>query len=122
MEPWNEDLCRDLCEEFERFPAAEWEQRLVAEGVPCCRVAESVDERLFLHPQAFHLGLIDETQDPQYTNLRQAGVQIRFSEIPSANRHPASGIGQHSEEVLQESGYSDQEISGLLAAGCVGIG
>ena len=121
MDLWNEDLCRDLAKEFELFPAAEWEQRLVAGGVPCCRVAENVDEGFFLHPQALHLGLIDETQDPQFTNLRQAGVQIGFSETPSANGHPAAAIGQHSVEVLKELGYSDLEIADLLAAGCIGI-
>jgi crotonobetainyl-CoA:carnitine CoA-transferase CaiB-like acyl-CoA transferase len=120
-DPWNEDLCRDLAQEFERLPAAEWEQRLVAGGAPCCRVAENVDEGFFLHPQALHLGLIDETQDPQFTNLRQAGVQVWFSETPSTNRHPAAAIGQHSAEVLKELGYNDQEIADPHATGCIGM-
>jgi crotonobetainyl-CoA:carnitine CoA-transferase CaiB-like acyl-CoA transferase len=94
---------------------------MVAGGVPRCRAAESANEGFFLHPQALHLGLIDETQDPQFTNLRQAGVQVRFSETPSAGRRPASMIGQHSAEILKELGYSEPDIYDLLAAGCIGI-
>jgi len=121
MDPWNEGLCRDLGEEFERLSAAEWEQRLVAGGVPACRVAKNADEGFFRHPQALHLGLIDETENAQYTNLRQAGVQIGFSETPSADRHPASAIGEHSAEILKELGYSDPDIFDLLAYGSISI-
>ena len=59
--------------------------------------------------------------DPQFTNLRQAGVQVQFSETRTADGHPAAAIGQHSVEVLNELGYSDQEISDMLAAGSIGI-
>ena len=121
MDPWNEDLCRDLAEEFKRLPAGKWERQLVAAGVPCCRVAENIDEGFFKHPQALHLGLVDSTEHPEYSNLRQAGVQVRFSETPTAARLPASAIGQESVEVLIELGFNDQEISEMHRSGCIGI-
>ena len=121
INPWNENVCRYLSKEFERFPAVEWELRLVAGGVPCCRVAENIDEGFYLNPQAIHLGLIDETEHPEYGNLRQAGVQVGFSETPAAARPPASALGQHSAEILKELGYSDLEISDMRDAGSISV-
>ena len=91
IHPWNEDLCKILGEVFLGLPAAEWEQRLVAKGVPCCRVADNSNEGFYLHSLALHLGLIDEAESLEYHNLRQAGVQIRFSETPAATRHRRLG-------------------------------
>ena len=121
MQPWNENLCQRLAEIFAGRPSDEWEQRLIVEGVPCCKVAENMDQGFFLHPQALHLGLIDHNIHPDYTNLRQVGVQVRFSETPHADRLPAPNLGQHSVEILQELGFGEIEISDMLDAGCIGI-
>ena len=121
MHPWNENLCRKLAEVFERRLSAEWEELLIAEGVPCCKVAENNDQGIFLYPQSLHLGLIDHNIHPDYTDLRQAGVQVRFSQTPTADRPPAPNLGQHSLEILQELGFSELEIPDMLSAGCVGI-
>ena len=90
-------------------------------GVPCCRVAKNIDEGFYLHPQALHLGMIDENMHPDYSNLRQAGVQVAFSETPSADRLPAPSLGQHSVEILQELGFSELEISDVCGARCIGV-
>jgi crotonobetainyl-CoA:carnitine CoA-transferase CaiB-like acyl-CoA transferase len=121
MHPWNEDLCRNLAEVFERRPAEDWERLLVAEGVPCCSVAMDNDEGFYLHPQAIHLGMIDENTHPDYSNLRQVGVQVLFSETPSADRQPAAGLGQHTVEILQELGFSELEISDMRGARVIGV-
>jgi crotonobetainyl-CoA:carnitine CoA-transferase CaiB-like acyl-CoA transferase len=121
VHPWNEELCRNLAEEFERRPAEDWERLLVAERVPCCRVAKNIDEGFYLHPQALHLGMIDENMHPDYSNLRQAGVQVAFSETPSADRLPAPILGQHSVKILQELGFSELEISDVCGARCIGV-
>ena len=76
---------------------------------------------ILLASQALHLGLIDENKHPEYTNLRQAGVQVRFSETPTADRPPASEIGMHSIEILKELGYNDEEISSMRDCGSIGI-
>ena len=121
MHPWNEKLCRNLAEEFERRPADDWEKLLVAEGVPCCKVAKDIDEGFYLHPQALHLGMIDKNTHPDYSNLRQAGVQVLYSETPSADRQRAPSLGQHSIEILQELGFSELEISDMCGAGFIGV-
>ena len=99
----------------------DWERLLVAEGVPCCRVAKDIDEGFYQHPQALHLGMIDENMHPDYSNLRQAGVQVLFSETPSADRQPAASLGQHSIEILQELGFRELEISDMCGAKCIGV-
>ena len=121
MHPWNEQLCRSLAEGFERRPADDWERLLVAEGIPCCKVANNIFEGFYQHPQALHMGMIDENMHPDYSNLRQVGVQVLFSETPSADRQPAANLGQHSIEILQELGFSGLEISNMRGAGCIGV-
>ena len=121
MHPWDEDVCHKLAEVFEHSTSDDWEGRLIAEGVPCCKVAENNDQGFSLHPQALHLGLTDHNVHPDYNNLRQAGVQVGFSETPPANRLPAPNLGQHTIEILQELGFSGPEISDINSAGCIGV-
>jgi crotonobetainyl-CoA:carnitine CoA-transferase CaiB-like acyl-CoA transferase len=49
-------------------------------------------------------------------SLRQIRNLARFSEIPTSLRRTPPGIGQHTEEVLQELGFDDAAIQGLREA------
>ena len=44
---------------------------------------------------------------------------LRLSRTPFRVRVAAPDLGQHSEEVLREYGYSDAEIAGLQARGII---
>jgi len=67
-------------------------------------------------------GIVLKTADPKYGDFRQIGPAFRFSRTPLVleARGEIPGCGQHSNEVLQELGYSQAEIENLVAQKVVG--
>ena len=119
MDPWNDELCRKLAQEFNQLPAAEWEECLIPAGVPCVKVAESNHEGFYLSAQAHEMNMVDHQNHPEYINLRQVGVQVRLSQTGPAFKPAAPLLGQHNLEILKELRFSDEEISGMEEAGCI---
>ena len=96
-------------------PAAEWLERLTAEGVPCAPVLTR--GRMIQHPQVQANGIVVETEHRAAGRLRQARPAARFSATPTAIRRGGPALGEHTGEVLAELGYSDAEIAALRAEG-----
>ena len=49
--------------------------------------------------------------------MRQLGVPVKLSRTPGDPTRPAPALGEHTEEVLREAGYSDEEIAAMLESG-----
>ena len=96
-------------------PAAEWLERLTAEGVPCAPVLTR--GKMIHHPQVQANGIVVETEHHAAGRLRQARPAARFSATPAAIRGGGPALGEHTHEVLAELGYSDAEIAALRAEG-----
>lgn len=81
------------------------------EGVPCDRVTfEDAQNRFFdegLHRQ---LKLVSVLESPTYGTVEQPGAFWTFGDIPLSFKHAAPDIGQHTDEIMREVGYSDVEI------------
>jgi crotonobetainyl-CoA:carnitine CoA-transferase CaiB-like acyl-CoA transferase len=65
------------------------------------------------HPQVQEMGIVVETDHQRAGGLRQARPAARFSRTPAGIRHGAPALGEHTEEVLAELGYSLEEIAAL---------
>ncbi len=59
----------------------------------------------------------DEREHPEFGMVKQLGFMARFSDIPGIIRRHAPLYGQHTEEVLGELGYSEEQIAAFVEEG-----
>jgi crotonobetainyl-CoA:carnitine CoA-transferase CaiB-like acyl-CoA transferase len=67
-------------------------------------------------PQVLHRRMVVEVEHPTAGKMKQVGIPIKFSETPGQIRNPAPSIGQDTEAILQELGYSGEDIVALRSA------
>ncbi|MEJ0018126.1 MAG: CoA transferase [Acetobacteraceae bacterium] len=67
-------------------------------------------------------GVIVEAPDEEAGSVLMHNVIPRLSGTPGKLRRPAPGLGQHTQEVLQEVGYSPDRVAALAADGVVKMG
>jgi crotonobetainyl-CoA:carnitine CoA-transferase CaiB-like acyl-CoA transferase len=105
-----------LNEEIDRHTvkrtSTEWVDALNKAGVPCGPIYK-IDE-VFADPQVKHLGIAQsvETDDNRGT-VKLVGQPVCLSRTPSHIDAPPPRIGQHTDEVLAEFGFSAQDIASL---------
>jgi crotonobetainyl-CoA:carnitine CoA-transferase CaiB-like acyl-CoA transferase len=71
-------------------------------------------------PQAEAIGAFAETRLPDGRPLRVVRSPVAFGATPAEVVGPAPELGQHTEEVLLEAGYTWEDIARLKAAGTLG--
>ncbi|MBW2292619.1 MAG: CoA transferase [Deltaproteobacteria bacterium] len=109
----------DTCgAELQKLTTAQAVDRLAAEQVPCGPVV-ALDE-LHEHPQVLANGTLAETDHPKMGRLREPRPPVRFGATPAEIRSPAPALGQHTDEILAESGVTPLEIEDLREKGVVG--
>jgi crotonobetainyl-CoA:carnitine CoA-transferase CaiB-like acyl-CoA transferase len=114
-----ERLTALLDEIFAQAPAAEWLQRLQERGLIAAPVQGYED--LPEDPQVVANEYLEEVTDPCRGSMRMVGSPVRFSKTPARIRGLAPGFGEHTREVLRESGFTEEEIRALAEEGVIAL-
>jgi crotonobetainyl-CoA:carnitine CoA-transferase CaiB-like acyl-CoA transferase len=100
-----------------QFNREELVERLIAADVLTAPINDV--EEVVKDPQIQHNNMIVTTNHPTLGPVDVTGVPIRFYDTPgSIRRHPPL-LGEHTREILEEVGYSPEDIDALAAAGLV---
>jgi crotonobetainyl-CoA:carnitine CoA-transferase CaiB-like acyl-CoA transferase len=89
----------------------DWLDRLDAADVPCAPVLRRAD--VMHNVQVINNELIELMEQPTLGTVRQARPAARFDRTPARIAGPAPRIGEHTEAILAELGYSENEIAAL---------
>jgi crotonobetainyl-CoA:carnitine CoA-transferase CaiB-like acyl-CoA transferase len=64
-------------------------------------------------------GMVVELEQPELGTVRQLGAPVKLSRTPVENPSPAPALGEHTEEILREAGYAEDEIAAMIESGAV---
>jgi len=110
-------LTETLSPLFQRRTVAEWLRRLEESGVPAGPVLDIA--QMHADPQTIAREMIVETTHPSAGKVKAIGLPIKFSDTPGGVRKAAPLLGQHTQEVLREHGFSDAEIDQMAEQGAI---
>jgi len=71
-------------------------------------------DTLLMDPQIVHNGTFIEYTHPTEGRIKAPGFPYKFSKTPARVARGAPLVGEHTQEVLREAGYSDTRIDALL--------
>jgi formyl-CoA transferase len=97
--------------------SAEWIEIMNKAGVPCGPIY-NIDQ-MFADPQVTHVGIAQSTPKKDGSPLHLVGQPVTLSRTRSRMAVRPPDIGEHTDEVLREFGFSADEIGALRKAKAV---
>jgi len=107
-----EALVAILNELLVRRSTDEWMAQFDRIGLPAGPVLDIA--AALAHPQTIAREMVVETDHPLAGKVRGLGLPIHFSDAKRAGNRPAPLLGEHTKEVLMESGYSATDVDRLI--------
>ena len=112
-----EELIAMIQEALQKRTAQEWMDRLQEAGIPCAPI-QTLDQ-VFRHPQVLARGMVVEMDHPTAERVRLVGSPLHLSRTPVSYRIHPPLVGEHTDEVLFELGYSAEDVQRFRAEGVV---
>lgn len=107
------ELTEILSESFFTTPGAQWVKILLDAGVPAA-LSRNLED-LLEDPHCLQTNMFVYQDHPQWGLCQILGVTPRFSEMEGVVRRPSPLLGEHTDEVLAELGYTEEQISEFKA-------
>lgn len=113
-----DELYRELAGIMATRTTAEWLELMRQFDIPAMEL--KTPATLLCDPHLQAVGLIEESKHPTEGTVRTFREPARWSRTQPASQRPTPRLGQHSEEVLREAGFSGDDIAALRASGALG--
>ena len=101
----------ELVAAFATRPAAEWQDLLLGNDVPCGPVLTR--EEVFREPQMLENEIIVDMDHPEAGPIKFMGIPVHLSANPAGPGLPSPSLGQHTDDVLRDLGYDDVQLQEL---------
>jgi crotonobetainyl-CoA:carnitine CoA-transferase CaiB-like acyl-CoA transferase len=111
-------LAEAIAKVFATRTADHWEELLAGAGVACVRADRDVGSFLEEHPQAAANQMVVEVDSPRFGKHLRHGAIVSFSAAIGRFAHGAFP-GEHTERLMRELGYTDEQIGDLRTRGIV---
>ncbi|MBM62203.1 MAG: CoA transferase [Acidobacteria bacterium] len=112
-----EELSARIEKVMMKRPRAYWLSLLEDHEVPCGPINDYAE--VFADPHIKARKLVVETDHPTLGRIKTLGTPVKLSETPFTPGRPAPRLGEHTDEVLCEAGFSRDEIAVLRRTGAV---
>jgi crotonobetainyl-CoA:carnitine CoA-transferase CaiB-like acyl-CoA transferase len=104
-------LNASLNREFSKASTAHWVEVLNRAGVPCGPIYRM--DQVFADPQVRHLQAAADVEHPKLGRFQVVNQAIRLSRTPATVAAATPELGEHTDEILAEAGYSASDIRGM---------
>ena len=95
-----------------------WVALITDAGVPCGPINKVSD--VVNDAQVLSRDMVVDMPHPKVPDLRVPNSPLKLTETPPSIRRPPPLLGQHNGEILEESGYSQEQIGRLRETGVIG--
>lgn len=112
------DLYREMEKIAPQRTTEEWMKVLAEENVPCMRVHSLTS--VLEDPQLRDTGFLEVREHPSEGSYLAINNPVHFSRSPAKIDREPPLMGQHNDEILQDLGFSEAEITAMIESGALG--
>jgi len=110
-----DELYQLVADELAQRTTDEWRRLLPESDIPVFPM--HTFDSLLEDEHLRSTGFFRQTEHPVAGKIMEMAVPSQWSATPPANHRPVPELGQHTLEVLRETGFTENEIKALIAAG-----
>ncbi|MBW8012528.1 MAG: CoA transferase [Chloroflexi bacterium] len=111
------ELRKRIIEKFQSRPAAEWVKLMQTRAIPCSRIHTVAD--FTQNEQMQSLGLLTNYPHPLIPDLRLVDMPMSQDQNRAAHQYSPPLLGEHTDTILFELGYSEEDVAALDDKGVI---